>query len=84
MRGSATAALSGGTFSVSAGKLICSGSYNSLDYSPTITMPVLCNDGRKGIVIATRDNSGISGGGRFTLNDGSTGDFIFGPAAARL
>jgi hypothetical protein len=84
LRGTATAALEGGSFNVSNGALSCGGSYDALDVSPTITIPVLCNDGRKGIVIATRDNSGISGGGHFTLNDGATGDFIFGPAAARL
>jgi hypothetical protein len=30
-------------------------------------IPVLCSDGRKGIVTATRDYSGMSGGGHFTL-----------------
>ena len=51
---------------------------------PTISIPVLCSDGRKGIIIATRDNSGMSGGGQFTLNDGTTGDFMFGAAAGKL
>jgi hypothetical protein len=32
----------------------------------------------------TRDYGGMSGGGRFTLNDGTTGDFIFGAAASKL
>ena len=84
MRGTTTAALSGGSFNVSNGKLSCGGTYNALDYSPTISIPVLCSDGRKGIIIATRDNSGMSGGGHFTLNDGTTGDFIFGDAASKL
>lgn len=85
MRGSVTASMmGGGTFSVTNGKLSCSGSYNSLDSSVTITMPVLCNDGRSGILTATRDASGQSGGGTFTLTDGTSGQFIFGPAAARL
>jgi hypothetical protein len=84
MRGTATAALSGGSFNVSNGMLSCGGSYDALDTSPTIMMPILCNDGRKGVVISTRENSGTSGGGHFTLNDGATGDFIFGDAAARL
>ncbi|MDZ5448636.1 hypothetical protein [Labrys sp. ZIDIC5] len=84
MRGTTTAALSGGTFGVSSGNLRCSGSYDAMDTSPTISMPVLCSDGRKGIITATRDNSGMSGGGRFTLNDGTTGDFMFGAAAAKL
>jgi hypothetical protein len=75
---------SGASFSVSNGALSCAGSYNGLDTSPTISIPILCNDGRKGIVTATRNKSGEGGGGRFTLNDGATGDFIFGPAAAQL
>jgi hypothetical protein len=85
MRGTSTANWNGeGSFNVSNGKLKCGGTYNSTDQSPTITTPVLCNDGRKGIVIATRDNSGTSGGGTLTLNDGTTGSFIFGTAAAKL
>ncbi len=76
MRGTTTAALSGGSFSVSNGQLSCGGTYNALDQSPTILIPVLCNDGRKGIITATRDYSGTSGGGRFTLTDGTTGDFM--------
>jgi hypothetical protein len=76
--------LGDGSFSVSNGSLTCAGNYNSLNTSPTISIPVLCNDGRKGIVTVTRDNSGLSGGGHFTLTDGTTGDFMFGTAAASL
>jgi|ERR1700733_402989 len=71
MRGTTTASLSGGSFSLSNGLLTCGGAYNALDTSPTISIPVLCSDGRKGIITATRDNSGMSGGGHFTLNDGT-------------
>ena len=84
MRGTTTASLSGGSFSVSNGSLMCGGDENDLDISLTISIPVLCSDGRKGIITATRDNSGMSGGGHFTLSDGTTGDFIFGPAAGKL
>jgi hypothetical protein len=84
MRGTTTASLGGGSFSVSNETLTCGGDYNALDTSLTISIPVLCSDGRKGIVTATRDYSGMSGGGHFTLNDGTTGDFMFGAAAARL
>ena len=88
LRGSATASLEGGSFEVSGkwnGKnLTCAGTYNSLDTSPTISMPVHCNDGRKGIVIATRSNSGLDGSGRVRLNDGTEADFVFGTAAAAL
>ena len=37
MRGTTTAALSGGSFSVSNGTLSCGGDYNALDQSPTIS-----------------------------------------------
>lgn len=84
MRGTGTASPAGGHFSVSAGALVCAGDYDAWDHSRTITIPIVCNDGRKGLVTATRNDSLTGGGGRFTLNDGSTGDFIFGPAAARL
>ncbi len=84
MRGTAIADVSGGSFNVSNGTLSCGGTYNALDYSPTISVPVLCNDGRKGIMTVTRDASGMSGGGHFILTDGTTGDFIFGAAAEKL
>jgi hypothetical protein len=84
MRGTTTASLSGGSFSVSNGSLTCGGDYNDLDTSPTISIPVLCSDGRKGIITAIRDNSGMSGGRHFTLNDGTSGDFMFGAAAGKL
>jgi hypothetical protein len=82
LRGTSTATLAGGSFTVSDGSLTCSGSYNSLDLSPTISMPVTCSDGRRGIVIATRDNSGTSGAGTVRLSDGMQGTFMFGAAAA--
>jgi hypothetical protein len=84
LRGTTTAALDGGSFNVSDGKLSCGGSYNALDMSPTISMPVLCSDGRRGIVIATRNNSGTSGAGTIRMNDGEDGTFMFGRAAARF
>ena len=84
MRGTNTASLSEASFSVSNGTLSCGGSYSPLNSSTTISIPVLCNDGRKGIVTATRDIGGKSGGGHFTLSDGTTGDFIFGEAAGKL
>ena len=83
MRGTATAETTGGgTFSVTDGKLTCAGSYNSLDQNVIITMPVQCNDGRKGIITATRNSDGLNGAGRVRFTDGSEADFIFGPQAA--
>jgi hypothetical protein len=82
LRGTVTAALTGGSFSASDGKLTCAGTYNSWDVSTTISMPVTCSDGRRGIVIATRDDSGLAGSGTIRLTDGSTATFIFGAGAA--
>lgn len=80
LTGTNTASLSGGSFSVTDGKLTCSGSYDPFQQSQTISMPVLCSDGRKGIVRATRDTA-TSGSGTVRLNDGYQGDFVFGSAA---
>src|SRR5215510_16325581 len=68
LRGTTTAAMDGGTFQVTDGKLTCAGSYDSWDTSVTISMPVHCSDGRKGFVIATREASGVSGSGRVRLD----------------
>lgn len=65
------------------GKVTCAGTYNALNQSQTITIPVTCNDGRTGIATATRD-SAMSGGGTVTLSDGTVGRFIFGEAANRI
>ena len=83
LRGTATASLTGsGSFSVTDGKLTCAGSYNSLDQSSTIAATLLRNDGRKGIITATRQLDGLNGSGRVRLSDGSEADFVFGDAAA--
>jgi hypothetical protein len=82
LRGTTTVALSGGSFNVTDGKLNCGGNYDALDTSPTISMPVLCSDGRRGIIIATRDKSGLSGSGTARMTDGSEATFMFGRAAA--
>ena len=85
LRGTTTGRISGdGTFSVTDGQLTCGGNYNSLSTEITINAKVLCSDGRKGIVISTRDSSGMAGHGTVKLNDGSEWTFIFGSAAANV
>lgn len=69
LRGTVTASLSGGSFTATDGKLTCGGGYDSLDTSLTISMAVLCSDGRRG-------------SGTVRLSDGSTATFMFGTAAA--
>lgn len=82
LRGTATASLGSGSFSVTNGKLTCGGGYDSLDTSATITIPVTCSDGRRGVAIVTRDRSGQSGGGTVRMTDGEEATLIFGQAAA--
>jgi hypothetical protein len=85
LRGTATGRMNGdGSFSVTDGQLACSGNYNSLSAEITINAQVLCSDGRKGIVISTRESSGVAGHGTVKLNDGSEWTFIFGSAAANF
>ena len=82
LRGTVTASLTGGgSFRATDGRVTCTGSYNSLSMSVTITMQVLCSDGRKGFAIATREANGRDGHGTVTMNDGSKWTFVFGAAA---
>lgn len=82
LKGTATASLSeGGTYSVTNGKITCGGSYDAYTMSPTVSFPIVCSDGRKGLGSATRDANGTSGSGTMRLSDGSDWTFVFGPAA---
>jgi hypothetical protein len=81
LRGSTTADLSGGSFEATDGKLTCSGTYDPTTGSITLSVKVLCNDGRTGFAIVTRDRGLQSGSGRIRLSDGTEADFVFGPAA---
>ena len=84
MHGTTTASLAGGSFEVTgryAGEeLSCSGTYDALDSSKTISMPARCSDGRTGTVVATRDASGLNGSGHVELTDGTRARFVFGNA----
>ena len=84
LKGTATGSLSGVKFTATNGSLTCGGSYDGWMFKLTITTQLLCSDGRKGIVIATRERSGIAGHGTVRLNDGSEWIFMFGAAAANL
>jgi hypothetical protein len=82
--GTTTAALSGGHFKVTYGHTTCGGTYNALDTSQALTIPVVCSDGRAGRITALRDPSGTSGRGTVKLSDGSVGRFAFGSRVAEL
>lgn len=81
--GTTTAAMSGGTFSVATAdrKLTCSGTYDALDTSPTISVPVTCSDGRYAKAIVTRSPDGRSGYGNAVLSDGTIAVVAFGNRA---
>jgi hypothetical protein len=82
--GTTSASLSSGTFEVAdpASSLRCSGNYDPLDMAPTITAPVVCSDGRTGVIIVTRTADGLSGSGSVVMSDGSSGRVGFGRLAA--
>lgn len=81
LRGTSTASLSGGSFEVTDGKLVCKGDYDALDRSVTITLKAECNDGRTATITATRKLTSIGGEGTILMSDGSTGKFYFGEGA---
>lgn len=81
-RGSFTASMAtGGSFTATDGRITCGGTYDATSVSTTVSFPVLCSDGRKGLGTATRDANGITGSGTIRMNDGSDWTFVFGPAA---
>lgn len=82
LRGTATAHMNGdGTFEASDGKLRCAGTYDALSTSPTISFPVQCSNGLKGLGTAVRETSGLAGSGSIRMSDGTDWRFVFGKAA---
>lgn len=79
-QGTASARLNGdGDFWVmTTAGLRCDGSYDALDSSPTIAVPIRCTDGRTGNLIITRSMDMASGTAIGRLSDGSEGRFVFG------
>ena len=83
LRGSSTAHSSGqGTFQIGDGRITCAGTYDALSMSPTISFPVQCSNGLKGLGTAIRESDGMGGSGTVRMNDGSDWRFVFGKAAA--
>lgn len=81
-RGTTTARLTGeGTFEASKGNVRCAGTYDSLSTSPTISFPVQCSNGLKGLGTAVREASGMAGSGNIRMSDGTDWRFVFGKAA---
>lgn len=83
LRGSSTATLAEGSFSVTNGRLTCSGTYDPYDSSPQIQVVILCSDGRKGFAVVTRTTA-TTGHGTVRMSDGSTASILLGAAASSL
>ncbi|MFP4044822.1 MAG: hypothetical protein ACLFTP_09695 [Rhodosalinus sp.] len=63
--------------------LSCAGTYDARQARSTIVIPVTCNNGQQGRVIATRDGGGMAGTATAQLENGMTGRFLFGAVSAQ-
>lgn len=64
--------------------LSCTGKYSAKTKLPTITIPITCNNGQTGRVIATRDATMVAGTAVAELRNGMTGKFVFGNIDAKM
>jgi hypothetical protein len=79
LTGSALATVDVGKFEVHDNRgLSCSGTYDPLDVSPTLTAATSCTDGRTGTVVVNRTRDRQGGTGTVRFSDGSTGAVAFG------
>ena len=81
-RGTATATfLEGGWFQASNGGNSCQGRYApATNETNTVTFPVSCSNGLRGVGTATYQNA-RAGGGEIVMQDGTRWKFIFGRGA---
>ena len=83
-RGSATNTfLYGGSFHATNGRATCAGTYDKFEDISTVSFPVSCSNGLRGIGTAYFQTE-TRGSGFVTMTDGSRWQFIFGRDAARL
>lgn len=83
-RGSATDTfLHGGSFHATNGNAVCSGTYDKFADIGTVSFPVVCNNGLRGIGTAYFQ-SPTNGSGFVTMTDGSQWQFIFGQGALAI
>ncbi|MBY5933768.1 hypothetical protein KUV51_12225 [Tateyamaria omphalii] len=83
-RGSATDTfLNGGSFQATNGNAVCTGTYDKFADISTVSFPVVCNNGLRGVGTAFFQ-SATSGSGFVTMTDGSRWQFIFGQSALSL
>ncbi len=83
-RGSATDTfLYGGSFQATNGTSVCVGTYTKHQDISTVSFPVSCNNGLRGIGTAHFE-SPTRGSGFVTMSDGSQWQFLFGRGALAL
>lgn len=83
-RGSATDTfLHGGSFQATNGSAVCTGTYDKFADISTVSFPVVCNNGLRGVGTAFFQ-SATTGSGTVTMTDGSQWQFIFGRAALSI
>jgi len=83
-RGSATDTfLHGGSFQATNGSAVCTGTYDKFADISTVSFPVVCNNGLRGVGTAYFQ-SPTSGSGFVTMTDGSRWQFIFGRGALAI
>ena len=83
-RGSATDTfLHGGSFQATNGTAVCTGTYDKYADISTVSFPVVCNNGLRGLGTAFFQ-SPTAGSGTVTMTDGSQWQFIFGRAALAI
>lgn len=83
-RGSATNTfLYGGSFQATNGKAVCTGTYDKYTDISTVSFPVICNNGLRGVGTAYFQ-SATAGSGFVTMSDGSRWQFLFGRGALAL
>lgn len=83
-RGAATDTfLHGGSFQATNGTAVCTGTYDKFADISTVSFPVVCNNGLRGVGTAFFQ-SATAGSGTVTMTDGSMWQFIFGRAALSI
>ncbi|MFK7940358.1 MAG: hypothetical protein AB8B82_13345 [Roseovarius sp.] len=83
-RGSATDTfLNGGSFHATNGSSVCTGTYTKVADISTVSFPVVCNTGLRGIGTAYFETPS-RGSGFVTMSDGSRWQFLFGRGALAL
>lgn len=78
MSGRVTPTLTGGYFTITNGRVTCTGAFNTDIHSDIVTAPVICTDGRKGSASIHRQLNGYDGYGKLTFTNGETDDVVYG------